>query len=1069
MRLLRTALAVGNAHLRALNSHVSERLGPAKASFGLLTQGEIVCLRRGVSSFGYSGTIAHAVLGGTALPFVARDKAYLSQSPSPLMYERRAFPWRDPPHPFVQHHLPSTDGANIFRSPALGALHALVADHVVQGRVIFPGAGYLELTRAAVPASMVLQSVFFLTPLVIEGDALLVECVVLDGRFEVRSGTSGGVWENAREHCTGTLAAASASWQHIDHASAHAGACACVASVSALYAGFDAIGLQYGPSYRRLACAWGEGDRVAQLRPRSDWQGTVVHPADLDGALQLGALDATGSDGGGARLPFAVDVACLRGVASHAMSMWAAVAQQSGGASLVRLSQLGGRACACLEGFNVRAMVGVAHTRRWHYEVEWSCVPDESASAPARLELLVVGDAQLSIASQSGHNVSQTGSISKDMLPGGRWDGVVFTASLWQGAGERVEEMRVMDIALHMLQAQATLETAPPVWLCTAGTQRAARVSTPPHAGLWGLARTCRQEHMSLPAWCVDVREGGRGVARVVEQHALRVSSGSVRGLQTRASLEPELACGATSLHVPRLVAPYGSQANALDAGFEVIRRALDAHALHAMGAALDMDAHQEAYALLETLCQQYVCDALQNLHEAVVPAWHHKLLYAWCVKQRLAASGHTVTPQEVIAAHPSLWAEVQLVERCAPRLADALSGAVAYQELLFPGGSMEAVLPVYERAAVGTFYNACVVAAVDAVVASLATGRRIVVLEVGAGSGGTASSVLPVLECACSRYVFTDVSDTFLRHARERFSAFSFVEYALLNIDADPRLQGFAAHQCDVVIATNVLHATPFMRNTLRHCAQLLRAGGVLVVNEALRTAAFAQITFGMTDGWWLFAGSGDPERVGQESPLLSWRQWQALLVDSGFHHVHCTQGRTFLRGQAVIVAQTPVSSRPSTCALLGDGAHVISGGLGGLGLLTARLLVEGGARHVVLSSRSGRVMTGSEGDWAWLAESGGDVRRVRSDASDHGSVLAAMRLLCADSLRVAGVFHAAHQLADGAFANQHSLNFRSAYGPKVHGASLLHAALWCFPLRFFNVFSSIAGLRALQRFEPV
>ena len=72
------------------------------------------------------------------------------------------------------------------------------------------------------------------------------------------------------------------------------------------------------------------------------------------------------------------------------------------------------------------------------------------------------------------------------------------------------------------------------------------------------------------------------------------------------------------------------------------------------------------------------------------------------------------------------------------------------------------------------------------------------------------------------------------------------------------------------------------------------------MFINEALATAAFAQITFGMTDGWWLFGESRDPERVGQDSPLLSWRQWQALLVDSGFHHAHCMQGETFLRGQA-------------------------------------------------------------------------------------------------------------------------------------------------------------------------
>jgi 2-polyprenyl-3-methyl-5-hydroxy-6-metoxy-1,4-benzoquinol methylase len=115
---------------------------------------------------------------------------------------------------------------------------------------------------------------------------------------------------------------------------------------------------------------------------------------------------------------------------------------------------------------------------------------------------------------------------------------------------------------------------------------------------------------------------------------------------------------------------------------------------------------------------------------------------------------------------------------------------------------------------------------------------------------------------------VFTDVSNVFLRHALARFgSDYKFVEYALLNIDADPRLQGFALAQYDIIIATNVLHATPSMQNTLHNIQQLLCSGGILVANEAMLTNAFAQITFGMTDGWWLFSESRDAERVGQVS----------------------------------------------------------------------------------------------------------------------------------------------------------------------------------------------------------
>ena len=88
---------------------------------------------------------------------------------SPLAYRRRAGAWRDSPHPFAQRRLPSTDGATTFRSPVTGALYALVADHVVQGRVIFPGAAYLELARAAAtPGSSAKSTVFFLQPLIVE-------------------------------------------------------------------------------------------------------------------------------------------------------------------------------------------------------------------------------------------------------------------------------------------------------------------------------------------------------------------------------------------------------------------------------------------------------------------------------------------------------------------------------------------------------------------------------------------------------------------------------------------------------------------------------------------------------------------------------------------------------------------------------------------------------------------------------------------------------------------------------------------------------------------------------------
>ena len=97
----------------------------------------------------------------------------------------------------------ASDDTTVFRLPAAGALYTLVAHHVVQGRVIFPGAGYLEMARAAASAWSVLSDVFFVSPLATEVAGLQVECAVSsDGRFEVRSSEGNSALAQAAVHCS---------------------------------------------------------------------------------------------------------------------------------------------------------------------------------------------------------------------------------------------------------------------------------------------------------------------------------------------------------------------------------------------------------------------------------------------------------------------------------------------------------------------------------------------------------------------------------------------------------------------------------------------------------------------------------------------------------------------------------------------------------------------------------------------------------------------------------------------------------------------------------------------------
>ncbi|KAI5861319.1 hypothetical protein GGS23DRAFT_598486 [Durotheca rogersii] len=160
-------------------------------------------------------------------------------------------------------------------------------------------------------------------------------------------------------------------------------------------------------------------------------------------------------------------------------------------------------------------------------------------------------------------------------------------------------------------------------------------------------------------------------------------------------------------------------------------------------------------------------------------------------------------------------------------------------------------------------------------------------ILEVGAGTGGTTELILRDLVDAggfpvYSVYTFTDVSAGFLVKARERFAYAANMEYKVLDISRPPLEQGFdggprAAY--DLILATNVVHATPFIGQTLANIRSLLKPDGMLVLTELLPTLRTANYAFGHFSGWWLGEADNRPA-----NPLIPVARWDAELKASGF-----------------------------------------------------------------------------------------------------------------------------------------------------------------------------------------
>ena len=238
-----------------------------------------------------------------------------------------------------------------------------------------------------------------------------------------------------------------------------------------------------------------------------------------------------------------------------------------------------------------------------------------------------------------------------------------------------------------------------------------------------------------------------------------------------------------------------------------------------------------------------------------------------------LAAEVQSLAAQ--LAQWPELESAAGLLTRCGERLAEVLSQREDPVGLLFPDGQLALAQGVYEETPAARGFARLIAAALGQLAASGRGPLR--VIEVGAGTGATTAALLAVLPSEAT-YQFTDLSAGFLNLAEARFAGDGRLDYRVLDIERSPAAQGFTEGRYDVVVATNVLHATRTLDETLSHVRELLAPGGWLLLTETTRAWNWVELTFGLTDGWWRFTD------LREAGPLLSVAGWQRALEQAGF-----------------------------------------------------------------------------------------------------------------------------------------------------------------------------------------
>jgi acyl transferase domain-containing protein/acyl carrier protein len=227
-------------------------------------------------------------------PF-ARERLWIDTGVDAVAAESRE-------HPLLHRNTSSLDGQR-FSSRFTGA-ERFLEDHQIGGHRLLPGVAYLEMARAAVerslegglPAGSVirLQGVAWARPVIAGEQPVDVHVDVYRGaaglQYEIYSQAAGGA---ERVHCEGAAQVATLPRPVIDLPSLRASAQASPVSAEQCYEAFVAVGIEYGPSHRRVRRLEGGQDEsgrrfvLADLQGLDQAQGFVLHPGLVDSALHV--------------------------------------------------------------------------------------------------------------------------------------------------------------------------------------------------------------------------------------------------------------------------------------------------------------------------------------------------------------------------------------------------------------------------------------------------------------------------------------------------------------------------------------------------------------------------------------------------------------------------------------------------------------------------------------------------------------------------------------------------------------------------------------------------------------
>ncbi len=244
-----------------------------------------------------------------------------------------------------------------------------------------------------------------------------------------------------------------------------------------------------------------------------------------------------------------------------------------------------------------------------------------------------------------------------------------------------------------------------------------------------------------------------------------------------------------------------------------------------------------------------------------------------------------TTWMDELNGQFPQFHHESTLLGRCGPEIQGVLQGTVDPIQLIFPEDKWDAIVQYYVEGFAFKKYNDIAGKSIAELIKNVPEDQNIRILEIGAGTGGMTQAILPMLPADRTEYVFTDLSHMFMLKAQQRFDKYPFVQYKIMDIEQDPAEQGFDLNTFDIIIASDVIHATRNLSVSLGNAQKLLASEGVLMMLEVTNSPVYLDFIFGMTEGWWLY----EDLDIRTEHATMAPEKWKSVLESNGYSDIAC------------------------------------------------------------------------------------------------------------------------------------------------------------------------------------